>query len=431
MKWTLLESLRSFCRGCACFGGHPLEKQKVLHRYTPQLEEGACDVGLLRAWRRLCLSRSLRSGDDGLVQHALEFLGEVAPPPLACTDADGARQGLIEVYGRLQGPRKYFALAVDGAGQPVLAGASAEQPLVVIWDLRQTPTSESPTVQMPVAEVLQGMVLPASCVCLDTQADIVAAGCRDGSVCIWALSAGVLLSSCYALVLESTRWTTVGHTQDVLAVSPAPCATDFESWHRRARDASCCSMDRFGTLCLWQDNGHCTMCVNALEEASRLNLKAGDAKCLSTAPNLIVCGLQAAVIGFDAQQGRAIFVLPMAATHTLGQGATLLALSVLSSDSLAGVVADGTILLWQGWHSCADAAEEASLGSAPHVLVGPCQRPCHAMAAASASKLCWLGFRGQHLEIRWVEISEGDARAMRADAIMKEQVPDHIAVLPA
>lgn len=333
----------------------------------------AIDFGLLRAWRRLALSRRLGTGDEGLILQILHFIGDLGPPQLlsrlvlsatsdsVCFGFSGDPSAL-----HLPGSADLGVLAAESRGHALILGAPRAWPVLLLWDLRAALPDEP--------QVLQGLGCPASCLWLDAELDRAAAGGADGAVLLWALSDGQLLASCVAVILESTRWTTVGHTQDVCALASAPLENAGEEEYGNAyvRGACVASADVHGNLCLWQENGHCVTCASAGYEAQNLQVPIRRLTCLATAPNLLVAGLGAAVLGFEAQSGSLRFALQGA-----GDSTELLTIRVLPSSQVAAVRSDGAALLWT--------LPKASIIDAkpPTMLVEPWAARCCATVATA------------------------------------------------
>lgn len=358
-------------RACGCLEG----LAAACHRDVLQTPSHcpAIDFGLLRAWRRLALSRWLGTGDEGLILQILHFVGDLGSPQLFSRLVLSATSDSV-CFGfsghpsamHLPGSADLGVLAAESHGHSLILGAPRAWPVVLLWDLRAD-LPDKP-------QVLQGLDCPASSLWLDAELDRAAAGGADGKVLLWVLSDGQLLASCEALILESTRWRTVGHTQDVCALASAPLdnAGAEEYGNTYVRGACVASADSHGNLCLWQENGYCVTCASAGYEAQNMQVPIRRLTCLATAPNLLVAGLGSAVLGFEAQSGSLRFALQGA-----GDSTELLTITVLPSSQVAAVRSDGAALLWT--------LPKAPMicEKAPTVLVEPWAAGCCAAVATA------------------------------------------------
>lgn len=389
-------------------------------------------------------------GDEGLTSHVGEFIGRPSPPRLLLANGRGLKLGL-----RGDGPQQIFggglaAVAVDTNVEHVMVVALVEPPAICTCELGAADR-----------RTLHGMDEPATCVWLSLLADRVAAGSATGSIYIWSYCAGDLLATCVAHIMESTRWTTVGHFSEVNYLTSAPAVGDAGSQQnvhlvQRARESFLVSADRHGTVCLWGDGGLPVMCENAKFAAARLEDSPGDAVGLATGNGLVVCFFPWLAVGFDVPWGNVLFIL-----STVGEGNPRASIGSLAAlilptepppDEDPGVpgrrrailaaTGKGAILKWEV-EDCRSPAERVR-GELPpcrgaRVLVGPWDKPHgRSVVAVGAGELCWFAEAGGALQVRWLDV-EGQAwDSVRAGGelplwppILAAQVPHHAGFLPS
>eukprot|EP00927_Polykrikos_kofoidii_P069263 TRINITY_DN64642_c0_g1_i1.p1 TRINITY_DN64642_c0_g1~~TRINITY_DN64642_c0_g1_i1.p1 ORF type:complete len:532 (-),score=83.09 TRINITY_DN64642_c0_g1_i1:117-1553(-) len=426
----------------------------------------AVDIGLLRAWRREALVRCLRSDAVGLTHHILEMLDDVPPPPIACVkDKDGVvlncMSAGIDGFGaetngvtsagrrapqRLESSKDIAALALDSSGAPVLASVGYDG-LLLVWDLRTlSPPAvhafAEPACQKP--RQLFGSRVGGRCVWLDSTVDRLAVGYLDGTVEIWALSSRALMVTCVAVILESTRWTTVGHYSDVRNLVGVPQGTSMNQgppfW-----DGNIASVDAFGMVCVWRENGHCIMCVNAagvvdannqskLTRQRLLPPSAGSLGSLdvSSAVNglaaasvegtdLIFCGFAHDIVVFCVPHGDIAFMLSTAAAALGSVPQMLLAFTVFRSDcgsqggklKIVGASEGGGMLLWEVPSGRRNVAEDVGAFRLPQLLTLPCSNQVGtAIASHGLGTVLWASRLkdNKSLEIRWSDMGQEGSR---------------------
>lgn len=392
-----------------CFEGLRCKAASLLDLSQPRSRVRQCtdvvNVGHLHFWQKRAVLSALPLCDDGLLDHVVGFVGDIEPPPLAVAPfAPSCTKRLL-------------ALTADASGGPVLLGAPADEMILLSWN-----------VESKAKKLLRGLTVQASCVWLDLAADRAAAGCIYGSVHIWAFSTGVLLANCVSQVLESTRWTTVGHTTKVLSLTSAPRSAAMGDWYASGvLGTTVASGDSSGVVCLWCDDGHPAMTACAAFEVKKLGLTSTSVAALAASPGLLACCLPEAIVGFQAPGGYPMFIL---CTSEVLQPARQLqghfcALTVATREPqsdearIAAVTECGAMVLWdvhlqrRGTDDVGSFIKRPVLTPQPGRMLaqpfrtGPQEHLAswNGFAASRNEILCWACARGpREAVIRWARI---------------------------
>mmetsp|Transcript_16777 Transcript_16777/g.38846 ORF Transcript_16777/g.38846 Transcript_16777/m.38846 type:complete len:464 (+) Transcript_16777:68-1459(+) len=282
---------------------------------------GAVDAALLHRWRIEILQRVLPPTHLG--EHVMGFIGNVNPPSIGMlSDGFHVTRTKPQSVGRPSGwpqelvgpPQLICAFAADVNGADIWLTVS-DDPIdgIHVW-----PGATLLAAALP--QNLRGLEAPAKSLWLSVAADRAAAGLLNGTVQIWDFSVGLLLISCQPIILESTQWTTVGHTTHVTMLDTAPSkrggADTKYPRDLRAGKACVLSGDPSGTVCIWRDDGTCVLCCNACFVAQQTFGGKGHTvhSIASSTENLVICGLSSVVVAFTASLGEVAFVLSHAET---------------------------------------------------------------------------------------------------------------------
>lgn len=417
------------CMACFHFAMAPKSKiaRQPRGRRSARHEGTECEavsLPFLGASRRQVLAKVLGIDDEGLLLLICEFAGDTRPPLLAFMRTDAVSFGLQGAAKSLPSSERMALLTVDCRGEAVLMGMTQDCPDLLVWDLRFMGRFPEPRVLATVPAD------PGStCLWLDAEADRAAAGFSNGNVLLWALCDGELLQRCEAIILESTYWLTAGHSVHVeVIVSPPPARRGEEiSLGYGGAGGSCmASIDYMGVACLWKENGHCIMSADAsVEVEAPSDQRRRRVVGIATAPELVICGLFDAIVGFKAPSGDRLFVLSaglLAHSRTSIPSAPIAGVACLSGGDCDGAArwvfaftSDGSLLSWDLATHRED--EEAQVNAmVPVIQLGPSHGICRSgrvVAAPGLDLLCWLAVDGEggSAAVRWLDTSLESGRA--------------------
>merc|ERR1712194_434784 len=292
----------------------------------------------------------------------------------------------------------------------------------------------------------------------DIAVDRVALGCVTGAVQIWCFSTGVLLGNCVPQVLESTRWTTVGHNSDILSLTRAPPTYDGIM----SATTTLASGDSQGTACVWTDEGHPAVCVQTAFELRRLKLVSHAVVGLATAPGLLLCCLFEAVVGFETPGGYPVLLLssrdvPLYPNLRTGR---LLSIAVVADDDFSttsggfqvyGATVHGAILAWDAVPLPRDAegrdfiqrqkleAQKCSVLAAPYhakarheLYERSALQGWQGSAARSRDTLCWVcQVDPQEAVVQWTELRRsGNEKPMVLEGSVRKNLEGWLCIAP-
>mmetsp|Transcript_8281 Transcript_8281/g.14840 ORF Transcript_8281/g.14840 Transcript_8281/m.14840 type:complete len:463 (+) Transcript_8281:69-1457(+) len=286
----------------------------AIYGKQPSATNGAVDAALLHWWRKETLQRLLPASH--VAEHIIGFLGVVDPPPIGML-SDGVHVLCVEKPMRPKqvppsGSRLICAFAADVNGADIwLTASDSASEGIQVWPMFPP---DSPGEHLHLPPILGGLEAPVKSLWLCLAADRAAAGLENGTVQIWDFTVGLLLVSCQPIILESTQWTTVGHTTHVTMLDTAPSKQGaVTKYPRDLRAGKACvlSGDPSGTVCIWRDDGTNLMCCNASFVVQRTFGGKGHTvhSIASSTEDLVICGLTSAVVGFTASLGEVAFVL--------------------------------------------------------------------------------------------------------------------------
>jgi len=398
----------------------------------------AVDAALLLHWRTEVCRRLVPIAQ--VAEHILSFLGTISPPPLMLLGAGHGKPISIQrghtvssviasspSFAATLPPHDVCAIAADVSGTAALLTASDVATAgISVWHA-STLSSEGQDYNT-CTSVLHGVEAPVRSLWLNVAANRAAAGLFSGTVQIWDFSAALLLVSCQAFILESTQWTTIGHTASVSMLTSAPGepssgqpSLDYNEGVR-AGQACVLSGDPSGTICLWRDDGDCVMCRNACFVAQRTRGGTGHtAHSIASSPvGLVLVGLDKLVVGFSTPRGDVAFVLSCGDRLPVGDAINALAVSDCAWDppiddrasqytgSVVAMLGSGSVMVWD--ITSLQLENRVLQGETPKVLRYGRHEPLAGVAASgSGGELAWLGIAegGTRLTLTYMSLHSG------------------------